>query len=103
MPDIARMTETPTPWSDPIAWTDAALRAAFQPRALEIIDESSRHAGHSGAVEGEVTHLRLRIQAEALQGLTRIQAHRAIHETLKPAFSAGLHALAIEIENVIKG
>lgn len=88
---------TPTPWTDLIAWSAATLRAAFQPSLLEITDESGRHAGHSGAVPGEVTHLRLRIQAETLSTLSRISAHRAIHETLKPAFAAGLHALAIEI------
>lgn len=87
----------PTPWTDIIAWTDGALRTAFQPSTLEIMDESGRHAGHSGAVPGEVTHLRLRIQSEAFQGLSRIAVHRAINDALKPAFAAGLHALALEV------
>ncbi len=87
-----------TQFDDLIDWTDAALRAAFAPTLLEIIDESGRHAGHAGAVPGEVTHLRLRIAAPALEGLSRLAAHRAVNEAMKPAFAAGLHALAIEIE-----
>ena len=33
----------------------AALDLRFTPLSLEVIDESDRHAGHAGAVVGEVT------------------------------------------------
>ena len=37
------------------------LTAAFQPEALDVIDDSAKHAGHSGArPEGE-THFTVRI------------------------------------------
>jgi BolA protein len=35
--------------------------------------------------------------AEALAGQSRVARHRAVNDCLKPAFDAGLHALAIEV------
>lgn len=76
---------------------EAALRAAFAPESLEVIDESSLHAGHAGArPEGE-THFRVRMRATALEGLSRVARQRAVNEVLAPEFAAGLHALALEV------
>jgi len=75
----------------------AKLSAKFAPSHLEVIDESSRHQGHSGSrPEGE-THFRVRIGAAALAGKTRLAQHRAIMETLDAEMKAGVHALAIEV------
>jgi BolA protein len=75
----------------------AKLSAKFAPSHLEVIDESSRHQGHSGSrPEGE-THFRVRIGAAALAGKTRLAQHRAIMETLNAELKAGVHALAIEV------
>ena len=72
------------------------LSAKFAPSHLEVIDESHRHAGHSGSrPEGE-THFRVRITAGALWGLSRVAQHRAIMETLDVELKSGVHALAIE-------
>lgn len=72
------------------------LSAKFAPSHLEVIDESHRHAGHSGSrPEGE-THFRVRITADALSGLSRVAQHRAIMETLDAELKSGVHALAIE-------
>lgn len=72
------------------------LSAKFTPSHLEVIDESHRHAGHSGSrPEGE-THFRVRITADALSGLSRVAQHRAIMETLDAELKSGVHALAIE-------
>ena len=73
------------------------LQTAFSPERLEVIDESSRHAGHQpDMVEGAETHMRVRIVAEAFTGQTRLARHRAVNDLLKAQFDAGLHALAIE-------
>ncbi|WP_428698853.1 BolA family protein [Stappia sp.] len=72
------------------------LTEMFSPASLEVIDESERHRGHGGWREGGETHFRVRIVAEALAGLGRVARHRAINDCLKPAFEAGVHALAIE-------
>jgi BolA protein len=75
----------------------AKLSAKFAPSHLEVIDESSRHQGHSGSrPEGE-THFRVRIGAVSLAGKTRLAQHRAIMETLDAEMKAGVHALAIEV------
>ena len=52
----------------------AALAAALNPTKLEIIDESDRHAGHSGARPGGETHYRLHIVSEAFVGKSRVAA-----------------------------
>lgn len=75
------------------------LQATLHPRRLEVIDESAAHAGHAGAAPGgRGTHFRVRIAADRLDGLSRVAAHRVVYDALRPAFDAGLHALALEIE-----
>lgn len=76
---------------------EAALRAAFAPESVEVIDESGLHAGHAGArPEGE-THVRVRMRAASLAGLSRVARQRAVNDVLAPEFAAGLHALALEV------
>ena len=75
---------------------ERTLHEAFQPERLSVINESQMHAGHRPAEEGNETHMRVRIVSQAFQPMSRIQRHRVINEALKPAFDAGLHALAIE-------
>ncbi len=74
----------------------AALEATLAPVRLEVIDESSHHAGHAGArPEGE-THFRVRVEAAAFAGRTRLERHRMVNAALAAELDAGLHALAIE-------
>lgn len=73
------------------------LREAFAPQSLEVIDESERHRGHGGWREGGETHFRIRMVANTFAGQSRVARHRAVNDCLKPAFDAGLHALAIEV------
>ena len=75
----------------------AKLSAKFGPSHLEVLDESSKHQGHAGSRPGGETHFRVRIAAEALNGLSRVAQHRAINETLADELKAGVHALAIEV------
>jgi BolA protein len=77
---------------------EAALRARFDPSHLEVIDDSEHHHGHAGWREGGNTHFRIRISSPALDGLSRVEQHRAVNAALKPQFDAGLHALAIEVK-----
>ena len=75
----------------------AKLSANFAPTHLEVIDESSRHQGHAGARPQGESHVRVRIAAPALSGLSRVAQHRAVTDALADEFSGGMHALAIEI------
>ena len=77
---------------------EACLREALAPEVVEVIDDSARHAGHSGAREGGQTHYRLRIVAARFAGLSRVARHRLVFDALKGEFAGGLHALNIEAE-----
>lgn len=77
---------------------ERTLREALAPTQLEVLDESAAHAGHSGANGlGRGTHFRVRIASPRLAGLSRVAAHRLVYDALRPAFAAGLHALAIDV------
>lgn len=73
------------------------LEEAFAPDLLEVIDESEKHRGHAGWREGGETHFRVRIGAEALSPLSRVERHRAIHRALGPDLIARIHALALDV------
>lgn len=72
------------------------LTQALQPTALEIVDESDLHAGHSGAREGGETHYRIDIEAAEFEGMGRIERERRVHSLLAGEFDDGLHALSVK-------
>ena len=72
------------------------LTEAFQPEALEVVDESHRHKGHHAHRPEGNTHFRVRITAAAFAGKSRVATHRMINETLAAELGDSIHALAIE-------
>jgi BolA protein len=77
---------------------ELALQEKLQPFALDIVDESAAHAGHSGSDgTGQGTHFRVRIGCAGFNGLTRVAKHRLVYDALHAFIAQGLHALAIEI------
>ncbi|WP_378948413.1 BolA family protein [Paracoccus sp. R86501] len=66
------------------------------PTQLEIFDESESHRGHSGFREGGESHFRIRLASPAFAGLTRLQKHRLVHDTLGDIVPR-VHALALEL------
>lgn len=87
------MTEAPESYHSRI---ERKLNAAFAPVALEVIDESARHHGHSGWREGGETHFRVRIVAGAFAGRSRLERHRLVNDALRDELAERVHALAIE-------
>ena len=82
------------PWQPLI---ERVLRQQIQPTSLEVIEESSQHAGHSGASDsGMNSHFRVRIASSHFENLSRIQRHRLVYDSLQEFLDNGLHALAIE-------
>lgn len=84
---------------DAVAQTLARVRAALaelSPTVLELEDESHRHEGHGGHRPGQLTHLRVRIVAEAFRDQSRLTRHRLVNGLLAGEMARGLHALAIE-------
>ena len=75
----------------------ARLEAAFQPTALNIVDDSESHRGHSGFQEGGESHFQVTIQADAFAKMSRIARHRAVHTALGPDLVARIHALELKI------
>jgi len=77
---------------------EAALREALAPTQLEVIDESSAHAGHAGAnAQGRGSHFRVRIASPLFAGKPRVARHRLVYDALQVFIAQGLHAIAIEV------
>jgi len=82
------------PWQPLILET---LQKRFNPSFVEVIDESYQHAGHSGASKsGLNSHFRVLIASVDFDGLSRVQRHRLVYDSLQEFLDHGLHALAIE-------
>ena len=71
------------------------LTERFAPTRLTVIDESHRHAGHTGArPEGE-THFAVTITSAAFSGLSRVARQRLVYDALKQELASGVHALSL--------
>jgi BolA protein len=73
----------------------ACLEHSLTPLALDIIDESHKHAGHAGARDGR-GHFRVRIVATAFAGLPLIRRHQRVYAALGDMMQTDIHALALE-------
>ena len=74
------------------------LQERLQATALEVMDESAQHAGHAGAAaEGWGSHFRVRIASPLFSGLTRVQRHQLVYDSVQDFLDCGVHALAIEL------
>jgi BolA protein len=74
------------------------LTDAFAPDALEVKDESARHAGHPGAARADgrgETHFAVRLVSAKFEGVPRVERQRRVHAALAAEFEAGLHALSL--------
>ena len=71
------------------------LEAGFTPVRLEVVDDSGRHHGHSGArPEGE-THFNVMIESPAFQGQSRVARQRAVYAALREELAGPVHALSV--------
>ncbi len=73
------------------------LQAAFDPRELEVIDDSESHRGHAGYQEGGESHFNVLIRSAAFEGQSRVARHRAVHTALGDIVPR-IHALALDID-----
>lgn len=72
-----------------------ARLAALEPVALELVDESAQHAGHSGARAGGNTHWKLKLVSRKFSGLSAVARHRLVYQALGELMHNPIHALAI--------
>ncbi len=74
------------------------LAQRFDPRELEVEDQSALHAGHAGAPPEGQSHFAVRIRAAELAEMSRIARHRAVHDALGRDLVGRIHALAIDAD-----
>jgi len=72
------------------------LTEALVPTRLEVVDDSARHAGHSGAMPGGETHFNLVIESSAFEGLSKIARQRLVYKLLSHELAGSLHALSVK-------
>jgi BolA protein len=69
--------------------------AALEPVQVDLVDESSQHAGHAGWKPGGGTHWRLTIVSPRFAGQPTVARHRMVYQALGELMQNPIHALAI--------
>ena len=72
------------------------LRQAFAPVALEVVNDSHRHAGHAGSPGSGESHFSIEVVSDRFAGKSRVERHRMINEVLAEELKSRIHALAIK-------
>ncbi len=72
---------------------EALLREHFAPTMMNIIDDSSKHAGHREK-KGELSHLRIVLISAKFIGLTILQRHRMVNEALHSIYN-NIHSISL--------
>jgi BolA protein len=80
--------------TDRVALIEQRLRAALAPESLEIVDDSTAHAGHAESREGG--HFTVYIVSSAFVGKTLIQRHRLVNAAVADLMLREIHALSIQ-------
>lgn len=75
---------------------EARLSAAFTVTALEVVNESHKHAGHSGDDGTGESHFAVSLRAPELAAMGRVARHRAVQAALGD-INLRVHALALDI------
>lgn len=75
-----------------------ALRAGFEVREVEVVDDSASHAGHAGAPAAGESHFNVRLRSVDFEGQTRINRHRMVHAALGRDLVSRIHALALDLD-----
>lgn len=75
----------------------ARIREALQilaPLALEVRDDSHRHAGHEGARDGR-GHFAVDITSAAFGGMAPLARHRMVYAAVGTMMETDIHALQV--------
>lgn len=71
-----------------------AALAALEPTVVEIADDSHKHKGHAGA-RGGGGHYRLTVVSPRFAGLSTMQRHRMVYDSLALLMQREIHAVSI--------
>ncbi|MCX5920238.1 MAG: BolA family transcriptional regulator [Candidatus Melainabacteria bacterium] len=72
------------------------LNAVYQPTYFELVDNSWQHAGHAGNKMGG-SHLGVIMVSAVFEGLSTLQRHRHVNNTLKAEMASTIHALELKL------
>ncbi len=72
------------------------LETGFAPERLDIVDESSRHAGHAGSSDGGESHFNITIVSGVFAGLGRVERQRRVYAALAEELAGPVHALSLK-------
>ncbi|KZB56727.1 BolA family protein [Thalassospira xiamenensis] len=72
------------------------LTTEFSPEKLEIIDDSSKHAGHSGADPRGESHFSVLVVSKKFEGENRVNRQRLVYIALDQLLKDRVHALALK-------
>ena len=70
------------------------LRNALAAEHVEVVDQSARHRGHAGALEGG--HYDAVIVSARFDGLGLVERHRVVYAALGDLRERRVHALALQ-------
>ena len=73
------------------------LNNYFKPTHLEILNESSLHAGHKTSPNNGNSHFFVEIKANTLTKLSRVEGQKLIYKVLSDEMQTKIHALRIKI------
>tara|TARA_B100001027_G_C16209435_1_gene304439 strand:+ start:164 stop:415 length:252 start_codon:yes stop_codon:yes gene_type:complete len=73
------------------------LKDFFSPEYLEVINESSLHAGHKSSPNNGNSHFYIKIKANRFTKITMLDSHKLIYSLLNDEMRNQIHALRIKI------
>jgi stress-induced morphogen len=71
------------------------LTQTFAPVALEVVNDSHRHAGHAGSPGTGTSHFSVKVVSASFAGKSRVERHRMVNAALDDELKGPVHALAI--------
>lgn len=70
------------------------IETYFNPVSLDIIDDSHKHAGHTGNQQGG-GHFRVAIISDKFEGLNTLKRHQEVYLAVGDMMKNEIHALSI--------
>ena len=82
--------------SSVVKLVEEKLKLAYNPTYFELVDNSWQHAGHAGNNMGG-SHLGVLMASPLFEGLSTLQRHRHVNNTLKAEMAGPVHALELRL------
>ena len=72
------------------------LTNTFHPSYFEVVNESSKHAGHVSSPDSGNSHFKILIVSEHFAGKSKVAQHQMVYECLKKFMDKPIHALSLK-------